>query len=286
MIQEMWRTFPRVLEQNINSLLDDAYPIPTKAFRIYKACKREDLFEGNFEKFSRLLDEFFSRPKMGRKKSAFDANLKRPMHQNTFADFHIDFRTAVVNETSLINIASWSHNLMRVAKKSKSVVISLEVMTKTLRQITHPGPFDKAEDIEFEDFCTAWSRTVFKLFGKQHDTELAAIQTELRWLYKELLEEEEQTQVPTSFPTIYLTQTETRWVMDLRKAAADYLPAPKFPLARGPQKQRLLELERVARLYQVVQTTNLPELIKHRDNIRVTLLDRCDRLLEAREIAA
>lgn len=37
--------------------------------------------------------------------------------------------------------------------------------------------------------------------------------------------------------------------------------------------------ERTISLYQIVQKTKSPEFTKHRDNVRATILDRCEHLL-------
>ena len=54
---------------------------------------------------------------------------------------------------------------------------------------------------------------------------------------------------------------------------------PEYPHPGGPQKQVLLDLERVIRLYGLSYGTRLPELIRHRESVRNTILDRCRRLL-------
>jgi hypothetical protein len=285
MIDELWGSFPRLLEQNVNGLLDGAGPNRTKAFMLYKACKNEDLYSGDFEKFTEKLEAFYSRPKAFRKKSDFDRMLDRPMDQDVFAGFHLNFRTAHIPEKSVDDLASWAHNVIRVAKKTASAVISLEVIGQTLKSIVQPPPHAKAENIEFEDFCEAWKKTVFKFFGRNKDTELELIVKELRWINAELKAAEENPRKVLSFPTIYLTQTELDWANAVRSAAIDRTRAPKFPLSRGPLKQRLNELERVATLYETVRTSTLPELIKYRERIRATLLDRCENLLGERPAA-
>ena len=50
-------------------------------------------------------------------------------------------------------------------------------------------------------------------------------------------------------------------------------------MPQGPQKLCLMELERVISLYKIVRVTKQTELIKRREDVRVTLIDRCDRLL-------
>ncbi|WP_374079194.1 hypothetical protein [Bdellovibrio bacteriovorus] len=282
MIKELWHSFPRELEQKINALLDEAEPSQTKAFQLYKTCQRENLWQDSFEKFTERIGAFFSTPRTDRRKSDLDRLLERPVDSVLYADFHLNFRNAVVDNRSVLNIVSWAHNLMRISIKTNSVVISLDVLTKTLHYITNPPLFEKAQDITFDDFCAAWKKTVFKLFGKTYDLELSKILSELHWLNTELKSAEKNPHENAFFPTIYLTQTEIDWVTDVQKAVTVHEAAPKFPLSRGPQKQRLIDLERALRLYKIVQTSKLPDFIQHRENIRATILDRCASLLRER----
>ncbi|MDG0817637.1 hypothetical protein [Bdellovibrio svalbardensis] len=279
MIKELWNSFPRILEQRINALLDEAEPTPAKAFQIYKACKNESLWTESFDKFSKHLENFFSLPKSERRKSVLDSVLDAPMSMATFEGFHLNFRNAAVDNHSLLNLANWAHHLMRLSYKTDCVVISEDVLGKTLHYITHPPLFEKAQDIEFEDFCSAWKKIVFKLFGKKYDGEFNKILSELQWLNAQLKLEEQNPSERAFAPTIYLTQTEIDWTIAVQAAATEHQQIPKFPLSRGPQKPRLMDLERTIRLYNIVQTTKDPEFIKHRDNIRATILDRCASLL-------
>lgn len=280
MIKELWRSFPRLLEEKINALLDAAEPSPIKAFQLYKTCQRENLWQGSFEKFSKHLESFFSLSKCERRKSHLDSFLDRPLSADAYADFHLDFHTALVDARAVANIASWAHHLMRVSIKTNCVVISEDIMSRTLHYITHPPLFEKAQNIEFEDFCLAWKKVVFKLFGKKYDVELTKILAELRWLRTQLEKEEQEPQGKQFFPTIYLTQTEIDWTAAVQKSVRENLPIPPFPLSRGPEKQRLIDLQRTISLYRIVQTTRLPELLEQREIIRATILDRCDRLLK------
>ncbi|WP_295902029.1 hypothetical protein [uncultured Bdellovibrio sp.] len=282
MIKELWHSFPRVLEQKINGLLDVAEPNQAKAFQLYKACQRDGLWHESFEKFSDRIASYFSTPKLERRKSDLDQILDRPIDSVLYADFHLNFHNALVDNRSVLNIVSWAHNLMRVSIKTNSVVISLDVLTRTLHYITNPPLFEKAQDITFEDFCDAWKKIVFRLFGKVHDAEFTRIMNELQWLNTQLQESEKSPVDNSFFPTIYLTQTEIDWVNDVQLAVSAHLPAPKFPLSKGPQKQRLIDLERALRLYKIVQTSKLPDFVQHRENIRATILDRCEKLLQER----
>lgn len=280
MIKDLWNAFPRLIEQRINALLEEAEPSSTKAFQLYKTCQAENLWNESFEKFSRHLNEFFSVPQRQRRKSDLDRFLDAPVKADTYEQFQLTFRNSLVDSRSLVGLASWAHHLMRVSHKTECVVISADVLTKTLQYITNPPLFEKAQDIEFADFCNAWKKTVFKLFGKKYDPEFNKILAELQWLDSQLkAEEAEPAKEGTFHPTIYLTQTEIDWTIAVREAAFHQTDIPKFPLSRGPQKQRLIDLERTIRLYKVVQTTKLPEFIRHRENIRATILERCEGLL-------
>ncbi|MGE5086111.1 MAG: hypothetical protein ACM3MG_07385, partial [Bacillota bacterium] len=156
MIKELWSTFPRLLVERINALLDDAEPSPAKAFQLYKTCQSENLWNDTFDKFSQHLNHYFSLSKFDRKKSVLDAVLNAPMSMNTYNEFHLNFRNAIVENRSIVNLANWAHHLMRVGHKTTSVVISEDVLCRTLNYITHPPLFEKAANIDFEDFCEAW----------------------------------------------------------------------------------------------------------------------------------
>jgi hypothetical protein len=279
MIRDLWNDFPRLLEQKINALLNEAEPTPIKAFQLYKVCQSENLWPDSFEQFSKKIETFFALPRSERQKSHLDALMDRPVSMDVYEGFHLNFRTGLVSSKEVLNIASWAHHLMRLSHKTTSLVISMDVLTKTLQYITSPPLFEKAENIEFDDFCNAWKKTVFKLFGKKYDAELNKILAELQWLHSQI---EAKESAPGFVPTIYLTQTEIDWTKSVQSAVFGNESIPKFPLSRGPQKQRLIDLERIIQLYRVVQTTQLPELLKHRDNIRVTILDRCEGLLRER----
>ncbi|WP_413294481.1 hypothetical protein ACLSU7_05110 [Bdellovibrio sp. HCB185ZH] len=280
MIQELWHSFPRTLVERINSLLDEAEPSQAKAFQLYKSCQAEGLWDESFEKFQRKLNAFYALPKHDRRKSAMDQVLNGPMPTATFAEFHLNFRNASIDNRSLQSLASWTHHLLRVGGKYTSVVIAEDIISKTLNYITQPPMFEKSSNIDFDDFCEAWRKTVFKNYGKSHDAEMTRIVGELRYLNSQLLIEEQQRRDrPVMIPTIYLTQTEIDWTMAVMEAAEENLEMPKYPLSKGPQKPRLIELLRVVQLYKIVQNTQLPEFVKHRESIRATILDRCQGLL-------
>lgn len=280
MIHELWHSFPRTLVERINSLLDEAEPSQAKAFQLYKACQSEGLWDETFDKFQRKLNAYYELPKYKRSKSALDKMLNSPLPSVMFEDFHLNFRNASVDNRSLISLASWTHHLLRVGGKYTSVVIAEDVIAKTLNYITHPPLFEKSSNIDFDDFCEAWGKTVFNLYGKTHEAEMTRIVGELRYLNTQLIVEEQQRRDrPLTIPSIYLTQTEIDWTMAVMEAAEENLEMPKYPLSRGPEKPRLIELLRVVQLYKIVQNTQLPEFVKHRENIRATILDRCQNLL-------
>lgn len=283
MLNETWSTFPTQLERKINDLLEEALPTPMKAFHLYKTCQRENLWNESYEKFVSSLDTFFSLPRLERRKSVLDNFLDRPLSMATYEEFHLDFHCAVVNQGSLHKVASWAHFTIRTQRKSDSVVISDDVLAKTLQNITRPPAHEKAENITFEDFCEAWKKVVFRLFGRKYDPEFDEILKELRWL-RTLPENPENTlpEEPRFVPTIYLTQTEIDWTTAVQMAVLDNLAVPRYPLSKGPTKQRLIDLKRTISLYNIVRTTTSPEFLKHRDSIRATILSLCDKLLKER----
>lgn len=280
MIKELWNSFPHLLEEKINALLDNAEPNTRKAFQLYKSCQREDLWSGTFEEFSDCLNQYFSLSKRERNKSEIDKFLERPVPTDVYANFQLDFHSALVDNKALSEIASWSHHLMRISLKTNSSVISTDILSKTLQYITNPPLFEKAKNIVFEDFCDAWKKIVFKFFGKKYDAEFSKIISELTWLRTQELEDRKSSGSTKFIPTIYLTQTEITWTEEVKKAVENNSSIPKFPLSRGPDKQRLMDLDRTISLYRIVQTTKLPELLEQREKIRTTLLDRCNRLLQ------
>lgn len=281
MLREMWNQFPKLLEQNINGLLEQAFPNPTLAFRLYKTCKMEDFWSENFEKFSVALEDYFAKPKRLRKKADLDQLMDRPVDSETFKTFHLTFRTGLVAEEELRKVASWAHNLMRVSFKSSSPAISLETLTLTLQALTNPAPFEKEINLEFEDFCASWQKTVTKEHGQALLAELNVFLKELRTL-KTQLDTTDSTPVIALQPALYLTQTELDWIEAVRCAADLGLQAPKYPLSKGTSKPQLVALERVIQLYEIVRVTKIPELLKHRESARLTILARCSELVPMR----
>lgn len=280
MVQDSWKLFPRLIEQKINRLLDEAEPNNAKAFQLYKACKNENLWRNSFELFRLHLIDYFSQPKSDRVKSYFDNFLDRPMNRCIHDSFTLTFRTAQINYNSLTETAHWSHNMIKTNSNASDEVISTDIFIKTLQYITAPPLYEKDHDIEFEDFCIAWKKTVFTIFGNKYDAELATILKEIRWLNRIQKKPELQIEKKKFSPGIYLTQTEIDWTMSVQNAVFDYLTAPKFPLSRGPAKERLNNLERTVTLYNIIQTKKLPQLTQHLESVRSTILDQCDWLLK------
>ncbi len=277
MTQNTWKLFPQLLEQKIQQLLNEAVPNQRTSFMLYKACTRENLWNDTFEKFSLHLKDFFSQPKDDRSKSYFDIFLNRPMDSRLYDGFSLTFRTGMVNAHKLLHLASWTHQQLRLNCHTESVVIADDVLGKTFRALTSPLPHEKDSDIEFEDFCIAWKKTVFKLFGKKYEHELEPILKELRWLNEKSKAEE-----PKFTPTIYLTQTEIDWTEAVLYAVKEDRAADLFPLSRGPEKIRLVELQRAADLYNKVKESPWPEIKRHLENVRRTILDKCETLLRER----
>ncbi len=287
MINELWGSFPRLLEQNINGLLDTAEPNPTKAFQLYKQFKNEGLWRENFDQFSCVLAEFYSKPRGTRRKSAFDQYLDRPMASDIFLSFHLDFRTAVVDDREVLDLASWAHNLIRVSKKSLSSVMSLDVLTRTLLSVVTPGPLDKAENIEFDDFCGAWKKTVGRLFGSDEVRELGVLVGELKEINSAHRDLEEVSGL-IRLPLLQITPIEFDWIKIVRLAALAQAKIPRAPLSKTTlRKHSLRDLDRVIQLYELVLLTKLPELLKYRESTRLTLVDRCNILIgEAESLVA
>lgn len=279
MIQDTWKLFPRLIEQKINGLLDEAEPNNTKAYQLYKTCKNENLWRNSFELFSVHLGDYFSLPKSERAKSYFDKFLDRPMNRSIFDSFSLNFRSAQISLESLTETASWSHNVMKINCNTSEEIISSHVFVETLQTITNPPLFEKQSDIEFEDFCIAWKKTVFTIFGTKFSPDMEVILKEVRWLNKLQKNPELQLEKIKTKPGIYLTQTEINWAVSVQDAVFENRRAPEFPLSKGPEKEKLIFLDRTVTLYNISQTTILPKILCHRESIRMTILDQCGWLL-------
>ncbi|MES3038639.1 MAG: hypothetical protein V4736_12100 [Bdellovibrionota bacterium] len=279
MIKELWPQFPRLMEQRINGLLEEAEPNDKKAFQLYKACQNDGVWKGSYERFAEHLRAFFAMAKTERRKSDFDTFLDRPMDMSVYEDFHLNFRTATVDSRAVTSLTSWAHNLIRTSTRSHSPVISFDTLSKTLNYIINPPFFEKASDITFDDFCSAWKKTVSGIFGNQHEGEFKELLREMKWLEIQLRNSEKNPEVKTFTPTIYLTQTEIDWTLAVEKAVKENKAAPKFPLSRGAEKPRLIDLEGAVHLYNLALTTKHDEVIRQLQKIKTTIIERCESLL-------
>ena len=275
----MIRAFPLTLEVKINALLDEAEPKDIKAFHLYKRCQFEGLWKGDFQKFSEIIYEFYSLVPSQRSKAFMDGRLERPLHASIYPEFSLNFRSAKIQETALDAITSWSHHLLRVYFKSPAAIFSKEVLKNTLRRITDPQFDEKENEINFSDFCERWKEVLNKTCGNSLDQDFQHIQKELIWHYEQNKLELQQASKAKFIPKIYLTQTEIDWVEKVRTMTRVNLEIPKFPLSRGPEKERLIELVRTISLYKIIQMSQLEEFQKHRANIKATILDRCEKIL-------
>lgn len=279
MNKDLWRLFPRLIEERINGLLNHAVPNRMKSFQIYKTCQNEGLFRETFAQFNTYLRHFFTLSPTERNKGRFDSYLDRPMHKSIYEMFDLDFRSAEIEKEDVHKVANWAHNMMRINCQITGCLISSEVLDQTIDYITHPPVFEKARDIEFEDFCSAWKRVVFQLFGRRYDSEVSRVLNELHILNMEQIQHEKN--LPP-LPLITLTQTEIDWTLAVQKAAMERGLMPSYPLMRGPQKPALIQLERVVQLYNIMMVTTKPEIVAQQANIIATLLYRCEELLGRR----
>jgi hypothetical protein len=280
MINDMWKLFPRLIEEKINGLLDEAEPNRMKSFQIYKACQYENLWNRSYEDFCEHLRNFYFLPRIERIKSRFDIYLDRPMHKSLFEQFQLDFRNSSVNSSSLMNVSNWAHHMLRINSGTTCQIISLDVMKKTFNSIVNPSAFEKAQDIEFEDFCRAWKGICFNLFGRKYDAELSRVLKELQLLNHEQQQLERGLR---QIPRVYLTQTEIDWTEGVLLCAKSAKKIPTYPLSRGPQKAELIEIEKIVQLHSLVFESDNPELMQHLQNVRTTLIFRCEELLKKRQ---
>ncbi|MBC7419545.1 MAG: hypothetical protein H7328_02345 [Bdellovibrio sp.] len=284
MMQQIWKSFPRLLEQQVNRLLDEAVPNPAKAFQIYKTCQSENLWNESFEKFLTRLNQFCSVPRIERSKGQFDRFLQRPMDSDTYQNFHLTFRTAQVEASEVRNIASWAHHMMRINLKVDQENVSIAVLEKTLFRLTNPSVLEKDLDFEFSDFCEAWKTVLGTMLDETKKVQLHLLLAELRQLdiQSKKADAEISRDVTQVAERIYFTQTEIDWTSQVRRAAFTYGVMPKYPLRNGPEKIYLIELQKMVTLHGLAQLSEKPEIIEHRENIRITILDRCDFLLSVK----
>ena len=286
MMQQIWKSFPRLLEQKINQLLDQAPPNSIKSFQLYKACQNENLWTESFDKFETHLQDFFSLPRHERSKGRFDGFLILPMDFSVYDSFHLTFRTAQVQAKTRRDIATWAHHVLRTHSSVKnSQIFSIDILNQALIDVTTPQAFEKDIDIEFSDFCDSWDKVVHKI---AEGSSSSPIRLELKKLFTELQQLDRLSKnraFETSeavFPNLNFesfTQTEINWIQGINRTAFTFGKMPKYPLTKGPQKKVLIELEKIVILYNMIQITDQQILLKHRENIRATLLDRCELLL-------
>jgi hypothetical protein len=159
-----------------------------------------------------------------------------------------------------------------------STVFSLATMTETLKAVVNPGPFDKAENIEFDDICEKWKKVVAKTHGESEVRELNMLVSELQKM-NEAHHELEEVSGLHPLPLLGITPPELDWIKLVRLAALAHAKIPKPPGSIGMRKQCLKELDRVIQLYELVLVTQIDELTKHRASTRLTLIDRCETLI-------
>lgn len=282
MMQDTWKTFPEQVVQKINGLLDEAGPNPAKAYQLYKMCQSESLWTDSFAKFSDELVLFFKNCRSDRAKSQVDKFLNRPMDCIHFEDFQLNFRTAAISSHSVKDVASWAHHMLRLHFKSDSDLISSATLFQTIFALTHPLFGEKTSDIDFDDFCSAWGAASERLFGTRFDSEQKAMLQDLRGVHSDHVRHQiviEQQTRHLRDVGIYLTQTEIDWTTAVRDAAVNGKLLPKYPLTKGPDKEKLQILLQCATLYEIAFSSVLPRLVSHQPQIKATVLYHCDWLL-------
>lgn len=279
MLQETWITFPRQIVQRINGLLDQARPTQLKAFHLYKMCKTEELWDKSFSEFSYLLDCYYQTHPAERSKSQFDQFLNRPMDWRSYESVSLNFYTADIGYTEVRNVASWAHHMLRLHYKRSAEFASIDTLTKTIFDLTHPGYGGKEQNIDFEDFCNAWKAAADKLFGKKFEAEHQAVIAELRQLNHKMETAALEGPRRSMLDRIYLTQTEITWVERVLEAVTKQLKMPKYPLSKGPDKTRLLDLLKWLTLWEISKDVPAPavqaKVIRLRDHIQ----NDCEELL-------
>lgn len=279
MLKETWNTFPQQIVQKVNGLLDQAQPNSLKAFQIYKMCQTESLWDKSFSEFSFLLEGFYQIPLLERTKSQMDQFLNRPIDCSSFESVHLTFRSAEIGLNEVRDIASWAHHMLRLHYENTSPVVSVETLSKTIFDITHPGFDEKDHDIDFEDFCQSWAKAVASLHGEKFQTEHIAMLSELRNLDRDLKTRVAHLPSPTVLERIYLTQTEIDWVRQSREAIVMGATTPKYPLSKGPAKIQLIELLKWVTLWEVTKSVKAAAAQDKVEKLRNYIQSECDRLL-------
>ena len=279
MLQETWNTFPRQIVQKINGLLDQAQPNSLKAFHIYKMCKTENLWDKSYSEFSFLLEGFYQTHPAERSKSQVDQFLNRPIDWRSFESLNLTFRTADISATEIRDIASWAHHMLRLHYQETSPISSVDTISKAVFDLTHPDFSGKDQNIDFEDFCEAWKEAVDKLYGKKFEDEHKLVLSELRSLNHAL--ESRALNLPRRnlLDRIYLTQTEIDWVERSLNAVANGLTMPRYPLSRGPDKTRIVDLLKWLTLWEVTKPSKSPVVQEKAEKIRNYIVKECENLL-------
>jgi hypothetical protein len=279
--ENQWTYFPKNVALKINYLLDGAQPNPAKCFQLYKTCQREGLWHDSFEQFSVQLKGYFLLPNKDKVKSYLDLQFSKPMDKKTFDEFSLTFRTAHIKAAEILDLANWIHDMFEKNLDSDKLVTSTEVFNDTLKYITNPPRHEKEVDIDFEDFCIAWKKTVFNNYGHTYDADMSEILGELRKLNRDLkIAENNRIKNEGYKPTVYLTQTEITWTEQVLKAAFNRIEVPEYPLKRGPEKLVLIELQKAALLLNAISKTNRIEFKNHQEIVRTTVIYKAGWLLK------
>lgn len=279
MLQETWNTFPRQIVQKINGLLDQAQPNSLKAFHIYKMCKNENLWDKSYSEFSFLLEGFFHTHPAERSKSQMDQFLNRPMDWRSFESIHLTFRTAAINPSEIRDIASWAHHMLRLHYEKTSPVASVDTLSKTIFDLTHPSLGEKDQNIDFEDFCESWKNAADKLYGKKYEAEHQLVLSELRNISQVLEVRTLESLQRNLLNRIYLTQTEIDWVEKSREAVVARRKMPRYPLSKGPEKSRLVDLLKWLTLWEISKGAEAPAVQAKVEKLRTYIQNECDELL-------
>lgn len=276
MLQETWNTFSRQIVQKINGLLDQAQPTSLKAFHIYKMCQAENLWDKSYSEFSFLLEGFFQTHPAERSKSQMDQFLNRPMDWRSFESVHLTFRTAEISPNEIRDIASWAHHMLRLHFEKTSPISSVDTLSKAIFDLTHPALGEKDQNIDFEDFCDAWKTAADKLYGKKFEAEHQLVISELRNLNHVL---ETRAVELLQLNRIYLTQTEIDWVERSREAVMKGLNMARYPLSKGPQKTRLIDLLKWLTLWEISKGVEAAVVQIKVEKLRIYIQKECDDLL-------
>lgn len=278
MLQETWNTFPRQIVQKINGLLDQAQPTALKAFHIYKMCKNENLWDKSFSEFRFLLEGFYYTHPAERSKSQMDQFLNRPMDWRSFESINLTFRTAEIHASEIRDIASWAHHMLRLHYEKTSPISSMDTLSKTIFDLTHPGLGEKDQNIDFEDFCAAWKKAADKLYGKKYEVEHQLVLSELRNLNH--IQESRALELSRRMvDRIYLTQTEITWVEGSLEAVTAGSSRPRYPLSKGPTKARLINLLKWLTLWEISKDVKTPAIQDKVEKLRSHIQSECEDLL-------